>query len=82
MTSTRKTISRTAAKNLIVNSGGRFFTATAVTEKGEKREFKACRYDGQTSLGKLRVVENGKYKGINPATVTELKCNKMVYKVR
>lgn len=82
MKSTRKTISRTTAKNLMVNSGGRFFSVTATTEKGVEREFKACRYDGQTSLGKLRVIENGKYKGINPATVKELKCNKMVYKVR
>lgn len=82
MTNTRKTISRTAAKQLILNSGGRFFTATATKENGETRVFKACRYHGETSLGKLRVIENGKYKGINPAEIKELKCDKVVYKVR
>jgi hypothetical protein len=74
-------ISRTKAKALIMNSKGRFITTTHITEKGDVR-ITNCRYKNETSLGKLRVIEKGAYKAVNPATLKELKCNKVIYTVR
>ena len=74
-------ISRTKAKELIMNSGGRFITTTHITEDGRTRVTN-CRYKNETSLGKLRVIEDGCYKAVNPATLKELKANKVVYTVR
>ncbi|MFA9239455.1 MAG: hypothetical protein ACEQSQ_06140 [Candidatus Paceibacteria bacterium] len=78
---TKVKISRTKAKDIIMNSKGRFITTTHITENGVLRTMN-CRYKNQTSLGKLRVIENGKYKAVNPATLKELKANKVVYIVR
>lgn len=81
-TNTKKIrISRTKAKEIIMNSGGRFITTTHITEDGRTRVTN-CRYKNQTSLGKLRVIENGSYKAVNPLTLKELKANKVVYTVR
>lgn len=76
-----KTISRTKAKEIIQNSQGRFITTTHITEKGELRVTN-CRYKNETSLGKLRVIENGSYKAVNPLTLKSLKANKQIYNVR
>jgi hypothetical protein len=74
-------ISRTKAKELIMNSKGRFITTTHITEDGKERVTN-CRYKNETTLGKLRVIEKGKYKAVNPSTLKELKCNKVTYTVR
>lgn len=81
-TNTKKTtISRTKAKQLIMNSKGRFITTTHITEKGERRVTN-CRYKNETSLGKLRVIEKGHYKAVNPATLKELRADGKVYLVK
>lgn len=76
-------ISRTKAKELIMNSGGRFITTTHKAADGKDRTMN-CRYHGLTSLSNLRVIENGTpgFRGVNIHTLKELKANKVVYTVR
>lgn len=76
-------ISRTRAKEIIMNSSGRWLTTTHIKPNGEDRVTN-CRYDGLTSLGNFRVVERGTpgFKGVNLHTLKELKANKQVYIIR
>lgn len=76
-------ISRTKAKEIMMNSGGRFITTTHKTEKGDMRTING-RFHGFTSLGNIRVVENGGkgFKGVKLDELTELKANKQIYRVR
>ncbi len=81
---TKKTrISRTKAKEILMNSGGRFVTTTHKTEKGEMRTING-RYSGLTTLGNIRLIENGGkgFKGVKLDELKELKANKQVYSVR
>lgn len=81
---TKKTrISRTKAKEIIMNSGGRYITTTHKTEKGEMRTING-RFHGFTSLGNIRLVENGGkgFKGVRLDELKELKANKQAYLVR
>jgi predicted transcriptional regulator with HTH domain len=83
-TTVKKTrISRTKAKDIIMNSAGRFITTTHIDAKGELRTING-RYHGLTSLSNIRVVETGsnKFKGVNVNTLRELKANKENYTVR
>lgn len=76
-------ISRTQAKQIIENSGGRWITTTAKTAKGEIKTMN-CRFDGNTSLGNFRVVVRGQkgFKGVTLNELIELKANKNVYRIR
>jgi len=75
-------ISRTRAKQIMMESRGRWFTTTHTTEKGAERVMN-CRYDGLTSLGNIRVIERGVkgYKGVKLDTLQELKANGETYRI-
>jgi hypothetical protein len=87
-TTTNKTttISRTTAVNLINASKGRRFTVTYTKNDGTTRTINGSRKN-QTPLGNIRMkaIQSQKsigYRTVNPNTITELRINGMVYRVR
>lgn len=76
------TIGRNKAIELIENSGGRFMTLTCDTKDTKNRKMN-CVYVNTMKTGHARVKEIGKgYKGVNFQTLSEVKLDKQVYKVK
>ncbi len=78
-----KTISRTKAVELINNSQGRRFTVTFTKKDGTTRTINGSRKN-QTNLGNITIysVKDKGYRSVNPNTITMLKINKTVNKVK
>lgn len=80
--STTTTISRTTAVNYINDSKGRRFTVTYTKKDGTTRSMNGSRKN-QTPLGNITMnVTNTGYRTVNPNTITELRINGSVYRVR
>lgn len=76
------TIGRNKAIELIENSGGRFMTLTCDTKNTKNRKMN-CVFVNTMKTGHARVKEIGEgYKGVNYQTLSELKLDKKVYKVK
>lgn len=81
----KKTISRTKAVEIINSTKGKFFTVTFMT-KGNKMRTINCnkKTNSTTPLGYIQVwsTKDKGYRTVNPNTLTELKYNNIIYKVR
>lgn len=80
------TISRTTAVNLINTSKGRRFTVTYTKNDGTTRTINGSRKN-QTPLGNItmKAIHSQRsigYRTVNPNTITELRINGMIYRVR
>lgn len=82
---TKSTISKTKAVEIINSTKGKFFTVTFTTKDNRVRTINCNKKaNSTTSLGYIRVYST-KDKGlrsINPHTITELKYNNTIYKVK
>lgn len=81
-TTKTNTISRTTAVNYINTSKGRRFTVTFTKGDGSTRSLNGSRKN-QTPIGNIIMrVTNLGYRTVNPKTITELRINGSVYRVK